>query len=149
MAEEPVSFGISDARRIGSAVGWYERNIIDAREPRKRQQFPGGGGGGGGKIWFNVLEISKYYWEVPGCEYVKAVVTQVSCDASVSVGDVVYVFDPHFCWFNLPIALMMRISGTATLSKRGYFNLNACGITPPDCFWAVDSVCCLEEEYGS
>ena len=40
MAEEPVSFGISDARRIDRAVGWYEHNIIDAREPRKQKQFP-------------------------------------------------------------------------------------------------------------
>lgn len=42
MAEEPVSFGISDARRIDRAVGWYEHNIIDAREPRKQKQFPTG-----------------------------------------------------------------------------------------------------------
>ena len=40
MAEEPVSFGISDARRIDRAVGWYEHNIIDAREPRKQKQSP-------------------------------------------------------------------------------------------------------------
>lgn len=42
MAEEPVSFGISDARRIDRVVGAVERNIIDAREPRKQKQFPGG-----------------------------------------------------------------------------------------------------------
>jgi len=42
MAEEPVSFGISDARRIDRAVGWYEHNVIDAREPRKQKQFPQG-----------------------------------------------------------------------------------------------------------
>jgi hypothetical protein len=42
MAEDPVSFGISDARRIDRAVGWYEHNVIDAREPRKQKQFPQG-----------------------------------------------------------------------------------------------------------
>lgn len=105
--------------------------------------------GKGGKIWFKVIEISHYYWTTPGCEYVKAVVTQVACDTTAAkVGDEVLVFDPMFCWFNLPIVLMMRLNGTATLSSVGQFNLQVCGQTPTTCFWAVDSVCCLEETYA-
>lgn len=111
-------------------------------------------GGVDGKIWFNVISISQYYWVTPGCEYVRAVVTHVSCGASISVGDIVYVFDPFFCWFNLPIELMMRLSGTATLTKKGNFDYTICNVIAGDghsgeCFWAVDSVCCLEEDYGS
>ena len=109
----------------------------------------GGGGGGGGKIWFTVLEIDYYLWILPGCERVRAVVTQVSCETTaVAVGDEVYIYDPVFCYFNVPIVILMQLRGTATLSKKGSLNLTACGLTVPDCFWAVDSVHCLEEEYA-
>jgi len=121
-------------------------------------QLPGyetrscGGGGVGGKIWFKVISISDYYWEVPGCEYIRAEVTQKSCNANVAIGDVVYIFDPFFCWFNLPIAIMMRITGTATFAENGFWDgvtPLVCGVTPGKCFWSVDSVCCLEEDYGT
>ena len=107
------------------------------------------GGGGGGKIWFTVLEIDYYLWILPGCERVRAVVTQISCETTaVAVGDEVYIYDPVFCYFNVPIVILMQLRGTATLSQKGSLNLTACGITVPDCFWAVDSVHCLEEEYA-
>lgn len=111
-----------------------------------------GGGGVGGKIWFKVISISIYYWELPGCEYIRAEVTQKSCDANVNIGDIVYIFDPFFCWFNLPIAIMMRITGTATFAENGFWDgvtPLVCGVTPGKCFWSVDSVCCLEEDYGA
>jgi hypothetical protein len=123
--------------------------VMFNQDSKRWEVMAAGGGSGGGKIWFQVLEISHYYWTNRGCEYVKAVVTQVSCESSVAVGDELLVFDPHYCWFNLPIAIMMRVSGTAVLAKRGNFNLTACGVTIPTCFWAVDSLCCLEEEYGA
>jgi hypothetical protein len=110
------------------------------------------GGGVGGKIWFKVISISDYYWEVPGCEYIRAEVTQKSCSANVAIGDIVYIFDPFFCWFNLPIAIMMRITGTATFAENGFWDgvtPLVCGVTPGKCFWCVDNVCCLEEEYGT
>jgi len=109
-------------------------------------------GGVGGKIWFKVISISIYYWELPGCEYIRAEVTQKSCDANVNIGDIVYIFDPFFCWFNLPIAIMMRITGTATFAENGFWDgvtPLVCGVTPGKCFWSVDSVCCLEEDYGA
>jgi hypothetical protein len=89
---------------------------------------------------------------VPGCEYIRAEVTQKSCSANVAIGDVVYIFDPFFCWFNLPIAIMMRITGTATFAENGFWDgvtPLVCGVTPGKCFWSVDSVCCLEEDYGT
>lgn len=110
------------------------------------------GSGVGGKIWFKVISISDYYWEVPGCEYIRAQVTQKSCNANVAIGDIVYIFDPFFCWFNLPIAIMMRITGTATFAENAFWDgvtPLVCGVTPGKCFWSVDSVCCLEEDYGA
>lgn len=120
---------------------------------RTRRVFPQGGGGGrGGKIWFDVISIGYYNgWVLPGCESVLAVVTQVSCETtSVAVGDEVYVYDPSFCFFNLPIVILMNLSGTATLSKRDDLTFTRCGVYMTDeCFWAVDGVCCLEEDYGT
>lgn len=108
------------------------------------------GGGSSGRIWFRVIAIDYYLWALPGCEFVRAVVTQVSCDTTlVNVGDEVDVFDPMYCWFNLPITILMQMTGTATLSKKSDLNLLRCGVDLPGCFWSVDGVCCLEEDYAS
>jgi hypothetical protein len=128
-------------------------NIVGGPSGRRFIAHGGSGGGSnGGKIWFRVIAIGYYTsaFRVVGCEYVRAVVTQVSCDASsVSVGDEVSVFDPMYCYFNLPITLLMQLSGTATLSKKSDLNLSRCGVDIPGCFWSVDGVCCLEEDYAS
>lgn len=126
--------------------------IACARVNNEVRPIPGGGGSSGGKIWFDVISIGYYNgWVLPGCESVLAVVTQVSCETtSVAVGDEVYVYDPSFCFFNLPIVILMNLSGTATLSKRDDLTFTRCGVYMTDaCFWAVDSVCCLEEDYGT
>lgn len=143
-----VPRGMTRIESLPRNWGW---EFVPLQLPGVTRNCGGGGGSGGGKIWFRVLEVSHYVISgtVPGCEFVRAEVTQVSCETtSVSVGDEVMVFDPHFCWFNIPLILLMRFEGTATLSKRGTFNLAVCGVTVPDCFWAVDSACCLEEVYG-
>ena len=136
-----------------TGTGFVYAGVHDPDNQRIMVMQTASGGGVGGKIWFKVVSISDYYWEVPGCEYIRAEVTQKSCSANVAIGDIVYIFDPFFCWFNLPIAIMMRISGTATFAENAYWDgvtPLVCGVTPGKCFWSVDGVCCLEEEdYGS
>lgn len=92
-----------------------------------------------------------------GCDYVVGLVNHVSCDGSgVSIGDEVRIYDPEYCHFNLPINLLVGLSGTATLMNSenyqpGMDYLLDClyEIRGARCIWMIDTLCCSEEEYIS
>lgn len=115
----------------------------------------GGSGSGHPSIDFEV-----YAW-VPddaltvGCESVYAVVTRVSCGASVQVGDEVVIYDRDLCWFNIPADILIGTRGWAMWMESDIspypgdpdFCLNA--PTEGECFWIVRGICCREEVYAS
>lgn len=89
-----------------------------------------------------------------GCDSVVGLVNHVSCGgAGVNVGDEVNIYDPEYCYFNLPISLLVGLNGTATLMESdsymaGMDSFADCleGIRSSGCIWMIDTLCCAEEE---
>lgn len=89
-----------------------------------------------------------------GCDHVVARVDHISCGGTgVSVGDEVNIYDPEYCHFNLPIELLIGLSGTATWMKsdnyqQGLEYVLDClyDIQTAGCMWMIDTLCCSEEE---
>lgn len=89
-----------------------------------------------------------------GCDHVIVRVDHVSCGATgVAVGDEKAVYDPEYCHFNLPIELLVGLSGTATLMKsENYqeslaYTLECVALLQElGCMWMIDTLCCSEEE---
>lgn len=113
-------------------------------------------GGGAGRIRFTILATDFTVGNgALGCDHVVAIVTHVSCGgAGVSVGDEVKVYDPEYCHFNLPIELLVGLSGTATKMdsssyQEGLDYILYCmqEIRDDGCIWMIDTLCCAEEEY--
>jgi hypothetical protein len=111
------------------------------------------------------------------CLRVQAEVLAVSCSgASVSVGDEVTIYDPGGCQFNIPVEILLNVRGTAvkmawndpipgtgTGTGTGTLGVDVQGIpycflqsTPEEieafedageCWWMVQSLCCVEDWY--
>lgn len=116
---------------------------------------PNNGSGGGG-IGVDVVDFVITEW-LPdisltvGCEGVFANVTRASCGSTVQVGDEILVWDPDFCWLNLPTALLIGLGGRATwMARPSTMGDVPCEAAPPigECMWVIDKLCCREEVYG-
>ena len=114
------------------------------------------GGSGAPRIRFTILSTAFTVGEgALGCDHVIGLVNHVSCTgAGVSVGDEVKIYDPEYCHFNLPIELLVGLSGTATLMdsasyQEGLDYVVDClaEIRADGCIWMIDTLCCSEEEY--
>lgn len=89
-----------------------------------------------------------------GCDHVIVLVEHVSCGGTgVSVGDEEEVYDPEYCHFNLPIELLVGLSGTATLMKSENYQESLAYplecvtlLRERGCMWMIDTLCCSEEE---
>lgn len=124
---------------------------------REFKQLQGGGGGTSGptKIRFTILSTSfTVGLGALGCDHVIALVNHVSCGANdVAVGDEVEVYDPEYCHFNLPIPLLVGLSGSATRMKSENYQEGleypfecAAELRAAKCMFMIDSLCCAEEE---
>lgn len=115
----------------------------------------GTGGSGAATIKFEVLSYSSALGQgANGCDYVDAEVKYISCDYSgVAVGDTVRVWDPDYCYFNLPITLLDGLKGTAQLMDNAFEVYDVNDLVDCEyevfvagaCRWMVTSVCCAEE----
>ena len=89
-----------------------------------------------------------------GCDHVTAIVKHVSCGgAGVKVGDEVDIYDPEYCHFNLPVELLVGLSGSATKMDAASYGAGSEYVVDcvPDvqalgCIWMIDTLCCAEEE---
>lgn len=117
------------------------------KKPRRR-----GAGGGGATIRFEIID-----W-LPGdpltspCEAVYAEAIQVPCrTSSVAVGDIVIIWDPALCFFDLPTDMLIGSKGTATEMSASGMVINEFCVESPDensCVWIVQTLCCAEEVYA-
>ena len=142
-------------------VYWSAGDEVSADQgdtnPKKGQwEVVAGGGGGAARIRFTILATDFTVGNgALGCDHVVAIVTHVSCGgAGVSVGDEVKIYDPEYCHFNLPIDLLVGLSGTATKMdsssyQEGLDYILYCmqEIRDDGCIWMIDTLCCSEEEY--
>lgn len=112
-------------------------------------------GSGAPKIRFTILSASfTVGFGALGCDHVVVLVKHISCGGTgVSVDDEVKVYDPEYCHFNLPIELLVGLSGTATLMKSENYQAGLdyvlyCldEIRAVPCMWMIDTLCCSEEE---
>ncbi len=113
------------------------------------------GGSGAPRIRFTILSADfTVGYGALGCDHVIGLVNHVSCKgASVAVGDEVKIYDPEYCYFNLPIELLVGLSGTATLMSADNYQpgldyLLDCleEVRTAGCIWMIDTLCCSEEE---
>lgn len=140
----------------------YDRRTLARREGRgKRKRAPrgiptAGGGSGNGLVKFSVESASEAIGQgIIGCNFVVATVTYVGCANSggAAVGDEIVVFDPEYCYFNLPIDLITNLQGTAQQFQNPFTEYDdevaedcQYGLTSQgECIWVVTDVCCAEE----
>lgn len=118
-------------------------------------RFSTAAGSGAPRIRFTILSTDfTVGFGALGCDHVVVLVNHVSCGATgVAVGDEVRVYDPEYCHFNLPIELLVGLSGTATWNKSenyqdGLEYLDYCiaDLRAAGCMWMIDTLCCSEEE---
>ena len=113
---------------------------------------PTGGGGGSNQdiCDFTITNYGASIGLISACNFVRATVTNVGCGSSVSIGDDIFVWDKPLCWFNLPVSLLIGLSGTAHWMKNPGLGDVACPGTDADnpCVWVVKGLCCYEEVYG-
>jgi len=114
-----------------------------------------GGTGGAPRIRFTILSTAfTVGLGALGCDHVVARVDHVSCGGTgVAVGDEVNVYDPEYCHFNLPIELLVGLSGTATWMKSENYQPDldyvldcVYDLQVTGCMWMIDTLCCSEEE---
>ena len=136
---------------VGSAISSGTRTMA-YYDPYSCKYYPlHSAGGGAASIRFKVLSVGPSLGsQVDDCDYVVAEVLGVSCSSSnVSVGDEVYVWDPSYCHFNLPISVLVGARGTATSMTNDLNGVIAClDARLGTCRWVVHSLCCTEEICG-
>ena len=112
-------------------------------------------GSGAPRIRFTILSADfTVGFGALGCDHVVVIVNHVSCGGTgVAVGDEVRVYDPEYCHFNLPLELLIGLSGTATWMKSenylvglDYFDYCIAELRAAGCMWMIDTLCCAEEE---
>tara|TARA_R110002020_G_scaffold34660_4_gene105282 strand:+ start:9529 stop:10659 length:1131 start_codon:yes stop_codon:yes gene_type:complete len=112
-------------------------------------------GGGGDIIHFKILSVSPAIgMNATGCDFVQGEVTQISCTgSSVRIGDEVRIWDPVYCYFNMPIELLVGLHGVAHKMDNPIDPYDADLLTDCQyevvaagaCRWIVSSLCCSEE----
>jgi hypothetical protein len=119
-------------------------------------------GGAGEFISFVVDNVSDGIGETSaGCNYVLATVTDIGHQTTAaSIGDTgVKIFDEDFCYFNLPIPVLIGIKGKAIAYRNTYASYDV----PPSgtgvCItqdiinssyrWVVTGLCCGEEVFDA
>jgi hypothetical protein len=118
-------------------------------------------GGAGEFISFVVDNVSDGIGETSaGCNYVLATVTDIGHQTTAaSIGDTgVKIFDEDFCYFNLPIPVLIGIKGKAIAYRNTYASS---GVSPSggSCItqdiidrsyrWVVTGLCCGEEVFDA
>lgn len=157
MADKVWGFSEEGFKRVREATRRVLRSpVVGAQRRRQTPVLRGEAGSGAPRIRFTVLATDfTVGLGALGCDHVIALVTHVSCGgAGVSVGDEVKVYDPEYCHFNLPIELLVGLSGTATkmdadsyLEGLDYFLYCLEEVRADGCIWMIDTLCCAEEEY--
>lgn len=111
-------------------------------------RFGGSGGGGLGNEWID-FRVVAWCPAVPGgtTQAVDVEVIGRSCHSSVSIGDIIRVFDPNNCWLNLPIELLSGLVGRADLAAVDGASFIFCAEFQDlgECYWKITSLCCREE----
>ena len=155
MARE-MRFGEEAGRDIIRTVREHVRRMQNQPGTRARNRgYQQNSAGGAARIRFQILSCSfSIGLGVQGCDHVTAIVTHVSCGgAGVSVGDEVDIYDPEYCHFNLPVELLVGLSGSATKMNAASYGAGQEYVVDcvPDvqalgCIWMIDTLCCAEEE---
>jgi hypothetical protein len=144
-------FDEQSARRIARTVRESERRLRGRRP--KRARWHGKGGGGAGIIRFKVLSAGPFLGDTAlECDYVVAEVLGISCKgAGVSVGDQVNVWDPSECHFNIPLEVLVGTHGMAAKMVNDTEGVDCLDtrLAEGSCRWVVQTLCCVEEIYGS
>jgi hypothetical protein len=137
-----------EGMRVQSRLRSWQHNLLP-EQPRAVA------GSGAPRMRFTILSASfTVGLGALGCDHVVVLVKHVSCGGTgVAVGDEKKVYDPEYCHFNLPIELLVGLSGTATLMKSENYQAGLdyvlyCldEIRAVPCIWMIDTLCCSEEE---
>lgn len=132
----------------------WKTGPLDVRWDDDRKVWTGGTGGAP-RIRFTILSTAfTVGFGALGCDHVVVRVDHISCGGTgVEIGDEVNVYDPEYCHFNLPIELLIGLSGTATWMKSenyqsdvGYVVDCVTDLQNAGCMWMIDTLCCSEEE---
>lgn len=99
-----------------------------------------GGGGGGGE--FAIVQPTGLCYGIGlACDCVTAYVWFASCGSSLKQGDIINVWDPQRCWFNVPteilFGMLVYVSKYNNESPEEEYN-------PPKCVWFATGLCCVE-----
>lgn len=81
------------------------------------------------------------------CDCADCEVLTASCGSNIGPGDILYVFDFHRCYFNLPPEILLQSHFFATRFKNfgsPLFPSVPEGDDPPGCIWIVSGTCCVE-----
>ena len=124
---------------------------------RTRRVYTGGRGGSGNDVvLFEIIEwLPNANPDLPICDAVIAVVTQVQCGSNYSVGDEVLIVDT--CgWLSVPIELLIGSTGRAeAMVTAGFLTTMSCPVlltiyNVGECVLAITTpLCCTESDaYG-
>jgi hypothetical protein len=131
--------------------------VMFNQDSKRWEVMAAGGGNVAPRIRFTVLATDfTVGFGALGCDNIIVLVNHISCGGTgVAVGDEVRVHDPEYCHFNLPVELIVGLSGTATWMKsENYmdgleaFDIDNCitELRQARCMWMIDTLCCSEEE---
>lgn len=140
----------------------WKTGPLDARWDDSKKVWVATGGGGGEFISFVVDNVSDGIGETSaGCNYVLATVTDIGHQTTAaSIGDTgVKIFDEDFCYFNLPIPVLIGIKGKAIAYRNTYssYEIPASGtgvcitqdVINSSYRWVVTGLCCGEEVFDA
>lgn len=129
--------------------------VMFNQDSKRWEVIDAGGGSQTPKIRFTIVATNfSVGLGALGCDLVVGLVNHVSCGyTGVRVGDEVNIYDPEYCHFNLPIELLVGLSGTATMMDSDYYQDGLESVLPcvrelveARCMWMIDTLCCSEEE---
>ena len=153
----PVDTGNSSQFASGafSNPALWKTGPVDLRWDDERKVWTGGPGGEG-SVRFIIIDANDQLGKYAiGCDVVSAQVTSVGCGTEgVEVGDIIDVYDFDFCHFNLPLQLLIGMTGTAHRMVNLFYNEDyAEDVTDctqdvynqGSCLWEVVKLCCAEQ----
>ena len=122
---------------------------------RTRRLYPPGSSLGNEWIEFDVYQLCGSLPPGGAIQAVWAIVTDTSCHSSVSIGNIVLVYDTRSpgrrgCWFDVPVELLAGMSGRADLAAGNNQTVLFCAEyrNLGDCYWKMSGfICCGEEAY--
>jgi hypothetical protein len=153
----PADTGNSELFASGafSDPSQWKSGPVDLRWDDQRKVWTGGPGREG-TVRFIIIDVNATIGRGGiGCDVVSAQVTSVGCGTEgVEVGDIIDVYDFDFCHFNLPLQLLIGMTGTAHKMANPYYNedyaedLSDCTqdvYNQGSCLWEVAKLCCAEQ----